>query len=62
MRKVQLRNVEIGAKLAIDIRIESSLPDVQYRVRIDEGTPLEPKHINRLKEEGIRTVFIKDPA
>lgn len=61
MRKVTLRDLEVGDRLATDIRIESSLPDVQYRVRIDRGTSLKAKHINRLKEEGIRSIFIKDP-
>jgi HD-GYP domain-containing protein (c-di-GMP phosphodiesterase class II) len=61
MRKVSLRDLEIGDRLAVDIRIESSLPDVQYRVRIDQGTELKSKHINRLKEEGIRSVFVRDP-
>lgn len=61
MRKVTLRDLDIGDRLAVDIRIESSLPDVQYRVRIDQNTKLTRKHINRLKEEGIRSVFVKDP-
>lgn len=61
MRKVSLRDLEIGDRLAVDVRIESSLPDVQYRVRIDQNTKLTRKHINRLKEEGIRSVFVRDP-
>ncbi|MFB6347820.1 MAG: HD-GYP domain-containing protein [bacterium] len=62
MRKVSLRNVAVNDRLAVDIRIESPLPDVQYRLRIDRGTQLKPKHINRLKEEGVRSVFVVDPA
>jgi len=61
MRKVMLSDLDIGDRIATDIRIESSLPDVQYRVRIDRGTELKPRHINRLREEGIRSIFIQDP-
>mgnify|MGYP006428982373 CR=1 FL=1 len=61
MRKVMLTNLDVGDRLATDIRIESSLPDVQYRVRIDRGTELKSRHINRLREEGIRSIFIQDP-
>ncbi len=61
MKKIPLRNVSVKDRLAIDIRIESSVPDVEHRLSIDRGTPLKPKHINRLKKEGIRSVFIKEP-
>lgn len=61
MRKVSLRNVAVNDRLAVDIRIESPLPDVQYRLRIDRGTLLKPKHINRLKKEGVRSIYVVDP-
>jgi HD-GYP domain-containing protein (c-di-GMP phosphodiesterase class II) len=62
MRKVSLRNVSINDRLAVDIRIESPQPDVQYLIRIDRGTKLTSKHLNRLREAGIRTIFIVDQA
>lgn len=62
MRKVSLRNVAVNDRLAVDISIDSSLPEVQHRLRIDRGTLLKPKHINRLKEEGVRSVYVVDPA
>ncbi len=61
MRKVSLRNVAVNDRLAVDIRIDSPLPNVQHRLRIDRGTILKPKLINRLKQEGVRSVYVVDP-
>jgi HD-GYP domain-containing protein (c-di-GMP phosphodiesterase class II) len=60
MRKVSLRNVTVNDRLAVNIRIESPLPNVHYRLRIDRGTLLKPKHINRLKNEGVRSIYVVD--
>jgi HD-GYP domain-containing protein (c-di-GMP phosphodiesterase class II) len=60
MIKLTLDDVSPGDELAVDVKIHSRHPGSTYRLRIDEGTPLSEKHINRLEKAGVPYVFVKD--
>ncbi|MFB6347488.1 MAG: HD-GYP domain-containing protein [bacterium] len=60
MLKQPLEEIEPGDIIAADVRVHSDDPNVQYRIRLDKGTALTRKHINRLSREGIGYLFIRD--
>jgi HD-GYP domain-containing protein (c-di-GMP phosphodiesterase class II) len=60
MKKIPIDDVEPGDVSAIDLKIHSDDPSVQYRVRIDEGQALTREHLSRLSREGIGYLFVRD--
>jgi HD-GYP domain-containing protein (c-di-GMP phosphodiesterase class II) len=62
MKKVPLEDVDPGDVAATDVRIYSHRPNVQYRIRIDQGQALTRRHINRLSRVGVGHLFLRDPA
>lgn len=61
MKRVPIDQLEPGDILAADVKIHSNDPDVQYRLRIDEGRALTKKKINRMTREGVGYIFVRDP-
>lgn len=62
MRKVSIDDIERldRPELAIPVRIPSDDPDVFLKVRIEKGTELKTKHVERLREVGHHYVFVND--
>lgn len=61
MIKLNLDDVDVGDTLAVDVKIHSRHPGSLYRLRIEEGTELQAKHLERLDKAGVPYVFIRDP-
>lgn len=61
MRKLALSEVEPGDELAVDVKIRSEFPGVQYRLRLEADTELAAADLKRLDQLGGKYLFIKDP-
>lgn len=59
MKKVRIDNLKPGMVLAVDIRVESSDPEVTYLIRIERDTVLEEEHIEKLRDAGPSFVLVQ---
>jgi HD-GYP domain-containing protein (c-di-GMP phosphodiesterase class II) len=62
MRRISVDDLEPGQELAGSVKIPSARDGVLYRLKLDAGTRLTEKHIDRLKRLGINRVPVEDPA
>ncbi|MFB6356589.1 MAG: HD-GYP domain-containing protein [bacterium] len=62
MRRIPVSSLEPGQKVMESIEVPSPQDNVQFLLRIPEGTKLTQKHIRRLRDANVNYITVRDPA